>query len=275
MSWKQRKEGDRDALDEEDKEEASEAVVDKEHEKIPPPKRTQASFSSYSSKPSAFATAKKEESDKTTANGRTQPTFSSFSKSSSPFNSMSSVAGPSWLAGKSGSGSPAASASGVRPSALGSVGSPSSPSAAAAVEEDRPASQTATATPSSSKQLGFGAFASSKAFGSRSSTPITTEKQANGDDSEGSSAGKSFDEVLKQGKDKDEKEDVVAESKISTQLQPGHADLKTGEEDERTLTSARGKLYTMTEDKNWKERGTGTVRCNIAKERESSARLGE
>jgi Ran-binding protein 3 len=295
LSWKQRKEGDRDALDEDkdgegEEEEASVSESRPAVKESSSPKRTQPSFASYSSKPSAFASAKREDAasppvsaldeDKTTAsppNGRTQPTFSSFSKSSSPFNSMSSVAGPSWLAGKSGSGSPASGGGGLRPSALGSVGSSNKPSIDAK-EAFAPASsqeEKSTGPPSSgSKQLGFGAFSSNKTFSARSSTPTNaTDGKVNGDDGEDTSTGKSFDEVLKQGNDNDE--DEVVASKVSTQLPQGHADLKTGEEDEKTLTSARGKLYTMTEDKNWKERGTGTVRCNILKEKETSARLGE
>jgi len=51
----------------------------------------------------------------------------------------------------------------------------------------------------------------------------------------------------------------------------------TGEEDERAVASARAKLYTMTADQTWKERGTGTVRCLVPKsvlERRRPGRLG-
>lgn len=39
--------------------------------------------------------------------------------------------------------------------------------------------------------------------------------------------------------------------------------VETGEEDERTVFQVRGKLYTNV-DKQWKERGTGNVRINVA-----------
>lgn len=200
---------------------------------------------------------------------------------------MSSVAGPSWLAGKAGSGAGVtASAStgggGIRPSSLGSVGAQSSSDctdtiiAPAFGEKDRLASNAKTTNTSSTsgKQLGFGAFAGNKTFTSRSSTPTaSSERAVNGDEDGESSPGRSFDDVLKQGEVKEAER--VETNKVSTQLERGQADLRTGEEDERTLASARSKLYTMSEDKNWKERGTGTVRCNVAKQNGGSGRLGE
>ena len=51
--------------------------------------------------------------------------------------------------------------------------------------------------------------------------------------------------------------------------------VKTGEEDEETIFSSRAKLYT-TSDAGWKERGTGTLRCNVPKKNPTKgARLGE
>lgn len=63
----------------------------------------------------------------------------------------------------------------------------------------------------------------------------------------------------------------------------------TGEESERTVHSARAKLYVMSSDANntWKERGVGTIRCNVPKismldrssgskgDQKKGARLGE
>lgn len=61
----------------------------------------------------------------------------------------------------------------------------------------------------------------------------------------------------------------------------------TGEESERTVHSARAKLYVMSSDASntWKERGTGTIRCNVPKKSmldrgyrdddKKGARLGE
>ncbi|KAK0523561.1 hypothetical protein OC842_006109 [Tilletia horrida] len=44
-------------------------------------------------------------------------------------------------------------------------------------------------------------------------------------------------------------------------------DRTTGEEEERTIFSARGRLFEMdTATQNWKERGTGTIKCNVPNE---------
>ncbi|WFD30642.1 hypothetical protein MSPP1_001663 [Malassezia sp. CBS 17886] len=40
-------------------------------------------------------------------------------------------------------------------------------------------------------------------------------------------------------------------------------ELTTGEEDENTVCSARTKLYYMTKDQSWKERGTGVLKLNV------------
>lgn len=291
LSWKQRKEGDRDGEEEEDDEGVGGSADDPTlPEESSEAKDTQPPFTSSSPKLHTISATKdsdagslassilvdKKPSSPASSASRTQPTFSSFSKSSSPFNTASSMAGPSWLAGNSGSsGAATPPGGGIRPSALGKVGTTSSPSgedAGVINEKEHFASPPPASTPSgSNKQLGFGAFASNKAFASRSSTPTTSvEKAANGEEDE-EVRGTSFDEALKQGSN-----DVGSAEgyKVSIQ-QKGLADLRTGEEDEKTLTSARAKLYTMAEDKNWKERGTGTVRCNIAKDSGGGARLGE
>lgn len=54
----------------------------------------------------------------------------------------------------------------------------------------------------------------------------------------------------------------MLETKERVKLQANADALKTGEEDEKTVFSARAKLYT-TSEAGWKERGTGTVRCNV------------
>ena len=331
LSWKQRKEGDRDGREEDevDEEEGDEEAKDvsdskdaEEEETKPAPepapapvqeeakaKRTQPSFSSFSSKSSGFAAASaaKDKGDflssppaasdaEKTGNAspssasRTQPTFSSFSKSSSPFSSASNVAGPSWLAGKSGStvtstGPPGASG-GIKPSTLGSVGNASDkgtpPAVASAASSSNEAAakvqSTSGANSAVKNNLGFGAFASSKTFSSKGSSPASTsDKTKDGaeDAEEKTTQGKTFDEVLQQSEDRNGEAAEKPNSKVGSQFDAGHVDLRTGEEDEKTLTSARAKLYTMSEDKNWKERGTGTVRCNVGKEGGGGGRLGE
>lgn len=48
----------------------------------------------------------------------------------------------------------------------------------------------------------------------------------------------------------------------------------TGEEDEETVYQVRGKLYALSPQNQWKERGTGTLRLNVRKEDGTGARLG-
>lgn len=49
----------------------------------------------------------------------------------------------------------------------------------------------------------------------------------------------------------------------------------TGEEEDETIHSVRGKLYMLSEQNQWKERGTGLLRLNRRREDRSGARLGE
>lgn len=321
LSWKQRKEGNRDGQDEE--EEEAEVIATQTQskddkgadqsapaaEEDPKPKRIQPSFSSFSTKSSGFAAASatkgngvsflsspsptSQQSEKkevaSPSGNRSQPTFSSFSKSSSPFSTASDVAGPSWLAGKNDSAittkSISSSGGGIRPSTLGTVASSNSHSNKPAQSVSLPSeskevqakvlSPVPEATSDGQKQLGFGAFTNSKTFTSSRATPSTneSEKGANGDAKGEAREAQTFDEVLQQTQGG--RENSHDAEKSNTHFEGGQVDLRTGEEDEKTLTSARAKLYTMSDDKNWKERGTGTVRCNIAKEEGGAARLGE
>ena len=49
----------------------------------------------------------------------------------------------------------------------------------------------------------------------------------------------------------------------------------TGEEEEDTVYQVRGKLFTLSAQNQWKERGTGMLRLNVRREDGSGARLGE
>lgn len=348
MSWKQRKEGDRDDDDQEDEEEAenggekestgkegeerpngkgkvSKSIIEDseggktvlESEDKPPslPRRTQPTFESFASSPSsrsAAAASSSPPADTVSAAVRKQPTFSSFSSSSSPFSSAAvNVAGPSWLGSKA-----STSSSGIKPSSLGtSVGGghgEASSSPAPAKQSSSSSSADSSAAPkaaaSGSKQLGFGAFATSKPFSAVPSggTPppksVATETassslsdeqtNANANVNASSTANgitenvdktteqlnnkekesKSFDVALREGGMTANEASALA-GKPSTRLDRSEADLRTGEEDETSIFSSRAKLYTMAADKNWKERGTGTVRCNVPKKDAGSARL--
>ena len=47
----------------------------------------------------------------------------------------------------------------------------------------------------------------------------------------------------------------------------------TGEEHEETVYQVRGKLYALSPQNQWKERGTGTLKLNVRKDDGSGARL--
>jgi len=49
----------------------------------------------------------------------------------------------------------------------------------------------------------------------------------------------------------------------------------TGEEEDETIHSVRGKLYMLSEQNQWKERGTGLLRLNRRKVDRTGARLCE
>lgn len=49
----------------------------------------------------------------------------------------------------------------------------------------------------------------------------------------------------------------------------------TGEEEDETIHSVRGKLYMLSEQNQWKERGTGLLRLNRRRDDRSGARLGK
>ena len=50
--------------------------------------------------------------------------------------------------------------------------------------------------------------------------------------------------------------------------------VQTGEEQEDTIFQVRGKLYALSEQNAWKERGTGLLKLNVRKSDGGGARLG-
>lgn len=50
--------------------------------------------------------------------------------------------------------------------------------------------------------------------------------------------------------------------------------VQTGEEEEDTVFQVRGKLYALSEQNSWKERGTGLLKLNVRKSDGGGARLG-
>ena len=49
----------------------------------------------------------------------------------------------------------------------------------------------------------------------------------------------------------------------------------TGEEDEETIYQVRGKLFALSEQNQWREKGTGIIKLNLRKSDGGGARLGK
>ncbi|KAI0640738.1 hypothetical protein C8Q79DRAFT_1004119 [Trametes meyenii] len=82
-------------------------------------------------------------------------------------------------------------------------------------------------------------------------------------------SGVSFGARLREAKDKDEEEASDEDKKLNLTEQEVH----TGEEEEETVYQVRGKLFALSPQNQWKERGTGTLRLNVRKEDGGGARL--
>ncbi|THG98472.1 hypothetical protein EW026_g3719 [Hermanssonia centrifuga] len=97
--------------------------------------------------------------------------------------------------------------------------------------------------------------------------------QGSGEDEEssreesGSEKGVSFGDRLRA--EKDEEEEVDEEKKLKLTEQ----EVQTGEEDEETVYQVRGKLFALSDQNQWKERGTGQLKLNVRREDGSGARL--
>ena len=50
--------------------------------------------------------------------------------------------------------------------------------------------------------------------------------------------------------------------------------MQTGEEDEETVYQVRGKLFALSPQNQWRERGSGQLKLNVRREDGSGARLG-
>ncbi|KAH9893564.1 hypothetical protein C8Q73DRAFT_697466 [Cubamyces lactineus] len=133
---------------------------------------------------------------------------------------------------------------------------------------------------------GFAAAASSSKRRSGSSTPALGESSsvsvfggagsgessvldAGKDEDSEKDSGVSFGERLREAKDKEEEDASDEEKKLNLQEQEVH----TGEEEEETVYQVRGKLFTLSTQNQWKERGTGTLRLNVRREDGGGARL--
>jgi len=76
----------------------------------------------------------------------------------------------------------------------------------------------------------------------------------------------SFSERLRSQKDEDDSEE-------GERVKLTEQEVHTGEEDEETVYQVRGKLYALSPQNQWKERGTGTLKLNVRREDGTGARL--
>jgi Ran-binding protein 3 len=231
---------------------------------------------------------------------RTQPTFSSFSSRSSPFSavpsSSGSSAGPPRVGFASFSDPKSSSSdtqepatSGVKPSSLGS-------SVQTSHEERRPGESGPAAPQKASVKgplLGFGAFAGASPLSKpkqaieaeakeKTQLKLSESKDTFEQKSLGDQSASPDPQVRKPLLETDCKcivsmIDIDAHSDTLSLRFPILYIAKTGEEDEESIHSIRAKLYTMSVDQNWKERGTGTLRVNVPRKNamKRSARIGE
>lgn len=88
--------------------------------------------------------------------------------------------------------------------------------------------------------------------------------------------GKSEEEPEKLNLTEQESEPVFLSSLLClTDIFPGNRAASTGEEDEETVHQVRGKLFSLSSQSQWKERGTGTLKLNVRRSDGGGARLGK
>ncbi|KAJ7180835.1 hypothetical protein C8R46DRAFT_1070734 [Mycena filopes] len=128
------------------------------------------------------------------------------------------------------------------------------------------------ALPSAQKRVRSDSPDDSGASSLERSTPVGSTPAANGsvdsgaeDDHDGS-----FGAKLRAAKDEEEegKSDEEGAKPVLTEQE-----FTTGEEDEETLHQVRGKLYSLVDGTQWKERGTGTLKLNVRRSDGGGARL--
>ncbi|EMD39314.1 hypothetical protein CERSUDRAFT_112956 [Gelatoporia subvermispora B] len=107
-----------------------------------------------------------------------------------------------------------------------------------------------------------------KPLGGSSGSVLHAGAKSNGDKTEEAQEKQSFGERLRAQKDE---EDKAAEDEAKLKLT--EQEVLTGEEDEETVYQVRGKLYHLSEQNAWKERGTGTLRLNVRRDDGTGARL--
>ncbi|KAL4251573.1 hypothetical protein ABKN59_006700 [Abortiporus biennis] len=123
-----------------------------------------------------------------------------------------------------------------------------------------------------SSVFGGGAASSSSSFaGTTHKKDTSATESGSGEESEAGDKKEkvSFGERLRAGKDLEDGEDSGEEKKVTLTEQEIH----TGEEDEETVYQVRGKLFFLSPQNQWKEKGTGMLKVNVKREDGSGARL--
>ncbi|THH21848.1 hypothetical protein EUX98_g8268 [Antrodiella citrinella] len=237
-----------------------------------PQKRT--GFEAFASASSPFASAAKRPKSP-------PPAFASTSTSVHGHSGVGLGFGFGHL-GKNGkrSGSPA------RSSVFGNGASSSTASAFSAyAAAGSPFRSTFGATPNSASSSGSSVLGSALDPPARQGSPLNGGTRTNifgGGDSpdnkdegegegEGESSAVSFGDRLRAGKDAEEDDDDEATG--GGKLDLTEQEVMTGEEDEVTVFQARGKLFTLSDQNQWKEKGTGNFKLNVRRLDTSGARL--
>ncbi|KAF8806886.1 hypothetical protein BYT27DRAFT_6612337 [Phlegmacium glaucopus] len=125
-----------------------------------------------------------------------------------------------------------------------------------------PASKRARAgSPNGSSRSSLERVSTVSAFGG------SVDGSDSGVEDDGDNQASSFGERLRAAKDYD---DEMFDGEPKVQL--SEQDVMTGEEDEDTIYSVRGKLFCL-DDNSWKEKGTGLLKLNVKREDGTGARL--
>ncbi|KDQ61833.1 hypothetical protein JAAARDRAFT_31318 [Jaapia argillacea MUCL 33604] len=118
--------------------------------------------------------------------------------------------------------------------------------------------------------------ASGNGFGSGSEAVVSVFDAGptkDGDDGDEDGKEVSFGERLRASKDQEKEAEEEDEWNGKGKCALNEQELTTGEEDEQTVFQVRGKLFVLSPQNAWKERGTGTLRLNVRREDGSGARL--
>ncbi|KAL4264090.1 RanBD1 domain-containing protein [Pleurotus pulmonarius] len=115
-----------------------------------------------------------------------------------------------------------------------------------------------------------GASSSSRSSLERSAMKESLGVESSGNEDERDDRQLTFGEKLRASKDNGE--DTKSEEE-DAKIVLTEQDVLTGEEDEETLHQVRGKLFTLGDTNQWKEKGTGLLRLNVRRSDGGGARL--